>query len=323
MDLALFAAIFLVAFALRYIYLGQARVVPLFNALIMDGESYGNWADKIAAGDWLGDKTFYQAPLYPYFLAVVKLAFGHDLHTIRIVQIALGSLACALLFIAGRAWFSHRAGVVAGFLLAAYPPAIFFDTLIQKANLGLLWTVLLLWTLALARVRPTGTRWVACGAVLALLMLTREETILLVPAISLWIFFVRRPEDVPTRARWFVGLFVGLALVLAPVGLRNLKVGGEFLITTSQAGSNFFMGNNPKATGMYMPLKPGRSNTAYERRDAIDLAEKALKKKLTPKEVSSYWFSQSFAFIRSQPGAWIKLMGKKFMLLINAYEFPA
>jgi hypothetical protein len=72
---------------------------------------------------------------------------------------------------------SRRAGIAAGVLLALYPPAIFMDALIQKSGLSLLLMTLLLW--ALASAQKTAGRWLlgACGALLGLLMLTREETL--------------------------------------------------------------------------------------------------------------------------------------------------
>jgi len=317
-----FFAITLAAFALRYAYLLQARAVPMFDGLIEDGEAYGAWSDKIVAGDWIGDQIFYQAPLYPYFLALVKLAVGQSLWSIRIVQIALGSLSCGVLFLAGKRFFSRGGGIAAGAILALYPPAIFFDGCIQKANLGLVWMVLLLLALARAVARSSFACWLAAGTALGLLMLTREETILLVPVIAAWILFAERARPRASRARSIGGWFGGLALVLLPVALRNYAVGGELVLTTSQAGSNFYIGNGPRANGTYVPLKPGRSNVSYERRDAIDLAEKDAGHPLSPKEVSNYWFAKAFEFIAREPGAWIKLVLTKVNLVLNAYESP-
>ena len=45
------------------------------------------------------------------------------------------------------------------------------------------------------------------------------------------------------------------ALVLAPVALRNRAAGGELVLTTSQAGANFYIGNHPGADGRYQPLR--------------------------------------------------------------------
>jgi hypothetical protein len=325
-DALVFLGIAALAFVVRLVHLLQARAVPLFDATIMDGRSYSEWADRIAAGDWLGDTIFYQAPLYPYFLAVVKLGVGDDLWRIRLFQIALGSISCSILFLAGRSFFSRRVGIVAGVLLALYPPAIFFDGLIQKAGLGLVLTALLLWFLARASPREGRDRgplrFVLVGAALGLLMLTREETILLAPVIAVWCWFVGRKSPAWRRIHSTLGYAAGLAVILVPVGLRNHAVGGEFVLTTSQAGPNFYIGNHAGATGSYVPLKPGRQNTAYERKDAVELAEQASGRSLTPKEVSDYWRDRAIAWIRSDPGAWVRLLLRKTDLFLNAYEMP-
>jgi tetratricopeptide (TPR) repeat protein len=112
----------------------------------------------------------------------------------------------------------------------------------------------------------------------------------------------------------------GLAIVLAPVAARNAYVGGGFYITTSQAGPNFYIGNNPDADGTYQSLRFGRGAPEFERQDATELAERALGRALTPAEVSSYWFDKAAQFITSQPGRWLKLTARKFALLWNAGE---
>ena len=336
-----FFAITALAFLVRFVFLLEARSVPLFHTPLVDAKSYWDWSERIVAGDWMGDQVFYQAPLYPYFLAVVKLVVGSDLWSVRLVQIALGSLACGVLFLTGKELLSRRVGVVAGVVLALYAPAIFFDALIQKANLGLVWMVLLLWALARARnvlalerdapdapargllALPSLARLALVGALLGLLMLTREETLLLVPVLGAWIAFgLARGRSLAVRGAWLVAFALGLALVLTPVAWRNAKVGGEFVLTTSQAGTNFYIGNGPNATGCYVPLKPGRSDTAYERADAVELAEAARGKKLTPSEVSRYWFDATFEHLRAHPGDWLAVVGKKLALLVNGYEVP-
>jgi Flp pilus assembly protein TadD len=148
-------------------------------------------------------------------------------------------------------------------------------------------------------------------------MLTREETLLLVLAIGPWAFFAATKGT-----RLVLAFLAGLALVLAPVAARNKAVGGEFVLTTSQAGSNFYIGNGPHSDGTYVPLVPGRQNTEFERRDAFDLAERDLGRTLSPSEVSSYWFGKSRRWIASDPGAWLRLLGKKIALFVNAYEMP-
>ena len=118
--------IFAAAFSLRLLYLFQIQSIPLFYLLAGDGRTYDEWAQRIAAGDWLGQGVFYQAPLYPYFLGVLQHVVGHNLWAIRAIQAALGSVSCALIFLVGEKLFSRGVGITAGLLLAFYAPAIFF-----------------------------------------------------------------------------------------------------------------------------------------------------------------------------------------------------
>src|SRR6266576_5056388 len=119
-DTLWFWVIFGGAFLIRLIYLIEIDSIPLFYNLAGDGLAYDEWGQRIAAGDWLGQGVFYQAPLYPYFLGVLQLVLGHNLWFIRFVQILLGSFSCALIYLVGRRLFSRPAGIAAGFLLACY-----------------------------------------------------------------------------------------------------------------------------------------------------------------------------------------------------------
>lgn len=317
-----FLGICAAAFLIRLVYLYEIQAVVFFHFPVSDGRAYDIWSQRIAAGEWLGTGVFYQAPLYPYFLAVAQLLVGHDYWWLRVVQIALGAVSCGFLFLAGRLFFSYFAGLIAGLILALYPPAIFFDGLLQKAVLDLFGMTLLLWLAARALQRPSAARWAAAGAALGLLTLTRENALLLAPVLAAALAVFHRESRGWWRL-WRPGAFLaGFALLVLPVALRNQIVGGEFALTTSQAGPNFYIGNNPQAVGVYIPLRGGRGDPFYERRDATELAEKAVGRQLTPAEVSRYWFGQAWEFIRTQPSAWLKLMGRKTFLLFNTYEIP-
>jgi Flp pilus assembly protein TadD len=321
-DLALGGVVAAIAFAARLAYLFEAKACPLFHHLIMDARQYWEWGGRIAGGDWMGDRIFYQAPLYPYLLGVLRLIMGDGVWNVRVVQAVLGALACAMLFFAGRLFFGRVAGILAGLALALYAPAIFYDSIIQKAALGTFFTALLMLGVALAFCRPGAWRFALVGLSLALLALTREETILLAPVLGLWSLLAGRGRSLVSRVGTAAAFGLSLALPLGLVMARNHHVGGEFVLTTSQAGPNFYIGNNPQATGLYAPLRPGRSNTPYERQDAVELAQEAMGRTLTSAEVSRYWSGRAFDFIRNQPGDWLHLMGRKTALLINAYEVP-
>jgi len=314
------AAVFTLALSVRLYYLFQIESFPLFYHLASDARGYDEWARRIAAGDWMGREVFYQAPLYPYFLAVLQVLFGHNLWAIRVVQMILGALSCVLIYQAGMAFFSRRAGIAAGLILALYAPAIFSDALIQKSILDLFFIAILLFFLGRTRQTPHWLYWAIIGSVLACLGLSRENALVWAVVVPIWIWLFFSERSSRTRLAWIAVFFAGLMLVLLPVGLRNYRVGGEFTLTTSQFGPNFFIGNNPKAEGVYLPLRPGRGDPLFERQDATELAQQALQRRLSPGAVSGYWLGQAFEYIRTQPFDWLWLMGRKWLLVWNVRE---
>jgi tetratricopeptide (TPR) repeat protein len=324
------AIVFVIALVVRLTHLWQMSEAPIFSVLMGDGRSYDQWARGIAAGDWLGTEVFYQAPLYPYFLGAIYTVLGRDLFVVRICQAIVGALSCAMLGLAAERLFSRKAGLIAGLGLAIYAPAIFFDALIQKTVLDVFFLCVAL--VILSRLLDAPHRvgvWTSLGIVLGGLSLTRENALVFVVIILVWIA-VRRPHpgahlrrDQTLRRRRVTeagGLLLGVALMLLPVMIRNYTVGGGFYATTSQLGPNFYIGNNPRSDGTYMSLRPGRGAPEYERQDATELAEHALGRRLTPSEVSNYWSGRALDFIVSEPGAWMRLVGRKVLLLWNADE---
>src|SRR5437867_3715129 len=257
------AGIFLVSLTIRLVHLFQIRRAPFFALLMGDAQSYHAWAQQLAAGDWVGSGVFYQAPLYPYFLGLVYTLLGEAPMTVRLCQAVIGSLACVWLAFAAWRLFSRRAGIAAGLMLAFYAPAIFFDGLIQKSVLDaslLCLALALLSDLVVHAARPRSWLWV--GVTLGCLTLSRENAVVFAAALLVWLLWW--PRHLATNrlvpAAW---LLAGLAIVLLPVAVRNKVVGGEFHLTTSQFGPNFYIGNNATASGTYQPLRPGHGDPRY------------------------------------------------------------
>jgi len=318
--LALLLGIGALAFALRAGHLFALRDSPFFTVLVGDGRQYDAWAQRIAAGDWIGRDVFYQSPLYPYFLAVIFKLSGHHLFIVRLLQAAMGACSCVLLGFAARRFVGPAAALAAAGLLAIYPPAIFFDGLIQKASLDLLLITGTLALLAEFMVRRDW-KWIAgAGLALGLLALNRENARVLYFVVAGWLLFGFRDVVFRGRLKWALAFTVAVACVLVPVGLRNYQVGGEFLLSTSQFGPNFYVGNHTGASGSYEPLLSGRGDAEYERRDAVRLAEQAAGRPLSASEVSSYWWRRTVADIRTEPLSWLRLVGRKLFMTMNAAE---
>ena len=317
--------IFCVALAVRLIHIWLIQPSPFFDVLLGDARGYDEWARRLAAGDWSGTEVFYQAPLYPYFMGVVYAVFGRDLLILRVIQALIGSASCALLGLAGARLFSKPVGVIAGLALALYAPAIFFDGLIQKSVLDMFFVCLgLLLVSKVISESATPATWIALGLAMGGLALTRENAAVFVAVIVAWIVVRARtgtpPLGTPGTVRTLGTFVLGLAVVLLPVAARNYSVGGGFYLTTSQFGSNLFIGNNPTADGTYASIRFGRGAPEFERIDATEVAQEAVGHALTPSEVSSYWTGRAVDFVRSQPAAWLRLTGRKVLLLVNAAE---
>ncbi len=310
----------LLALVVRLVYIWQISHAPFFTLRIGDAEAYHQWALRIAGGDWFGEGAFYQAPLYPYFLAAVYSAFGEGAAIVRFVQAVIGAASCTLLAAAGMTLFGPR-GAIAGVLLALYPSAVFLDGLLEKTTLVSFFTVALVYLLA---ARSARMHEFLAGIVLGLLSLARENALLLaLPALSWLLLRVREDSGVATRsARWLTAAAFagGCLLVLLPIGARNYVASGEFHLITSQFGPNFYIGNHAGATGLYDPLVPGHASVAEERTDATQLAEQASGRTLTPGQVSSYWTARALEFIRTQPAEWLGQLARKLALTFNAVE---
>ncbi len=315
-----YACVFLLALAARGFYLWQIRHAPVFPLLLGDVSSYDAWARQIAGGDWIGKGVFYQAPLYPHFLGLVYALVGRSLLVVRLIQIVIGAGSCALLAQAGQRFFSRTVGVLAGVILALHPTALFFDCSIEKSVLDLFFVCALLAILGGLLAGLRWPWWAAAGIALGLLGLTRENALVFFPVILTWLFVHWRCERWTARLGC-AGMFVaGVAVVLLPVAFRNLMVGGEFHLTTAQFGPNFYVGNGKDATGFYKPLRWARGNAQFERADATTLAEQASGRNLTPSGVSHYWTTRALDEIRGHFDGWLRLMGKKCLLVWNISE---
>jgi tetratricopeptide (TPR) repeat protein len=321
------AAVFLVALVVRLAYLLEIHGAEVARVLVGDARSYDAWAREIARGDWIGHEVFYQAPLYPYFLAVVYALAGPSVLAVRLTQAAFGAISCALLALAAGRFFSRAIGLAAGLVLAFYGPVVFFTGVVHKMTLDLTFTTALLY--ALARAGAPGARrgsWlVVAGAALGCLSLTRENALAWVPVVLVWLAWRARADDTVVRRAFArsLGPFVaGLLLVLGPVAARNTALGGAPFLTTSQLGVNFYLGNNADADGLYTPLRFGHGSFAQERQDAVEIAERERGRALPPAEVSAFWLDRAWSWIADHPVAWLRLLGRKWMLVWGAHEVP-
>jgi 4-amino-4-deoxy-L-arabinose transferase-like glycosyltransferase len=312
--------ILLLALVLRLTHWLDVREDPFFAQLVMDSEEYDRWAMEIADGDWLGSEVFFQAPLYPYFLAVVYTLFGHSLDAVYLIQIVLSLLGIYALYRAGKKIAGEKVGLVAAALSGLYGVYLFYDVQLLKESLAVTLVCLLFWALVEAREKKGWGPWICAGVICGFLSLLRENMLLIVPFLIL--LAIRPRERFSTFFLRGLVFVLGVTVVLVPVAYRNWAVGGNFLPTTFQGGVNFYIGNNPQATGTYRSLSPGKQVPAYERTEPIRLAEKEMGRTLEPYEVSNFWLRKSLDWAKKNPADFLKLQAKKIRMFWSWYEWP-
>lgn len=318
-ETIILVSIFTLAVIMRGLYCYELSDTPILSELIGDASLFDSWAIEIADGNWAGNHVVLQ-PFYPYFLGFIYKFIGHNIFVVRIIQIIIGALSCVLLAKAGKYFFSGKTGLTAGFMLAVFPSAIFFDCLIQKSVFGMFFMSFLLLITGKTIHTPKSRYFFSTGVVLGLFILVRENAIILAPFLLFWIAIYFQHHSKTSIALWITLFSLGVILVFLPVGIKNKLNTGTFSLGGSHFGSNFYWGNNPNSEGTYVELRTGRGNIVSELEDIQDLAEKDMGKKLTPAEVSNYWMNKALTYISSHPLHWINLLFKKAALIFNRVE---
>lgn len=317
---ALWTGLFCLAFAMRMIHVNEIRSMPLFDRPISDALVFHQFAQGVAGGDWIGPSDYAHAPTYAYFLGIIYKTVGESPLMVRVIQAIVGAFACLLVGYAGRKFLGANIGLLAAILAACYAPLIYFDAIIQKANLVFFCSASLLAACAWTREKPTALRWFMVGAAYAMLALTRQNALLFAAFLIPWLWLAFRQRSAAKRLAWTILFCTGTIIVFAPWLMRQKKVTGEWILTTPSMGLNLYIGNSPHANGTYLPLVPGRATPLYEQQDSEDIAQQALGRKLTKKEASDFWVDQAMQFIKDKPVSWLRLMARKWILTWHSYE---
>jgi len=311
------AAIFVLAFAVRVLYILGQRANPLFAHPLMDQAYHDAWARELASGRWIGTDAFYRAPLYPYFLGVLYRFVTIDPLGVRLVQAALGSATAVLAGLLGARLFTRTTGIVAGLAAALYGMFVYFDAELLTVGLEVfLFTASLVAAEAASR-DGRARAFAAAGILLGLAALTRPNFLALAPVFVL----VFPLLGAPVR-RAAVPFLAAVLVTIAPAFAYNAAVAEEVVPIAWNGGVNFYLGNHDGADGLSAlgpRLRPSWWG-GYE--DAVAIAEEAAGRPLGRAEVSSHWTRQGLAFITAHPDRAAVLFARKIFYFWNGYEVP-
>lgn len=324
--LGFLALLFAVACLWRWAYIGRLSQGPFAGSLAGDAREYWNWAGFLTKSGVLGAEPFFLAPLYPYVLACLRGFPGFDPHEVLFIQAVWGSVAVVLLADATRRLTSSVVGATVGLMACVYEMAVFYDGLILSESLLFLLEAGLLWLVATARSPASSRRLLAVGLMVGLLTLGRGTLVLLLlPAIATLVPFGGNPGRTASATGC---LLLGPLLCVGLVAARNFAVSKEWIPLTYNLGYNLYVGNNPHATGGWVPVTAAPSSTDGSTRDGgtsldgrTELAARE-GRPLGAGESSRLWSRRAGEFVAQHPERAARLALRKAAMMWSRHEYP-
>jgi hypothetical protein len=327
--------IFAFVFLVRIIALARLSSFPLLLPSSGDMHFYDEWARQIVHGRFTDHFAFYGLPLYAYLLSFLYKIFGFSPFVPAFLQACLDAGTAVLLYkIALRLFRDDRdetaprarvIGILAALGWAFFVPAEAYSAILMPT----VWAVFVFWFVVWQITKndggPSPLRCLACG-VLVGFSATGVATILFLVPFLVAALLLKPPPVSPKLSPWTVRLLGAISLVLglaagtSPCWIHNYFVARDPVFLSAHSGINFWLGNNPDATGY--PRFPGmRAGQSEMLQDSIELAQAAAGKELKRSEVSRYWSDKARAYIAGNFGPWLKLLGWKVANFWNAFEY--
>lgn len=310
----------LAAFCIRFLYLSQFAGSPFFRpARGLDPYLYQSWALSLLDGGWFGTEVFKAMPLYPYLLALFYALCGRDLFFVYALQLLVGVLNCFLLYRLGKLLEGPPLGLLSAFFLAFSGVSIFYEAMLVPTVVV---SCSLLFTLLIVSHAKTSKAWFLGGVAWGLSALAHAGILLWSPFLILAGLFGDSQRSFSKKTLALGGCLLAFLSLLSLSALRNFLAAGETVFFTAHGGINFFIGNNPEATGQFHSHFTRYTSAEQLFQQSKREAERQTGHPLTDGESSRFWFQRGMTFVRENPVAFLRLLRQKWSLFWNGYEIP-
>jgi tetratricopeptide (TPR) repeat protein len=297
-----------------------------------DMQFYNDWALRILRGSWTEHTAFYGLPLYAYLLAGIYKICGYSPFVPGLLQAACEGGTSILLYKLGRfvfagsgasgvAWQRGKViGVVAAIGWAFFLPAQGYSIILMPTA----WLVFVFWFVVWQIIKrgeaPARWRLLLLGVLIGFTAMGIATVLFLVPLVFAALFF-RWSAPVSRRAIGAALILAGVLLGASPAWMHNSYIARDPVFLSAHSGVNFWIGNNPVATG-YPKFPPGlHAGQEAMLQDSITSAEKAAGRPLKRSEVSAFWSQKAREWIRDHPAAWAELLGTKIKNFWSAFRY--
>ncbi|HEY2714354.1 MAG TPA: tetratricopeptide repeat protein [Chthoniobacterales bacterium] len=330
--------LFIAVFALRLISLTKMAGSDFFLPSAGDMHFYNQWALRILHGQWTDHHAFYGLPLYAYLLAGLYLLCGYSPFVPGLLQVGLDGGTAVLLYKIAILTFdrtdrvekkdtchaegihTRAIGIISAIGWALFQPAQAYAIILMPTS----WLVFVFWFVVwqVVRLRDAPPGWTLFGlGVLIGFSAMGIATILFLVPLLLAAIVTKWPMCKSRRLVAAMLVVSGLLSGTSPAWIHNYVIAKDRVFLSAHGGVNFWIGNNPTATG-YPKFPPGlRADQQAMLQDSIRVAERAQGRSLQRSEVSAYWSGQAMAWIKSHPGTWLQLLALKVRNFWSAFQY--
>lgn len=319
-NISILAVLLIAAFLRIGYFLEYYQKSPFYKFPITDSFIYLSWAEDIlSSGNWLGDKVFWRAPFYPYFLAVVKAFFPAAKDFVLIFQHTLGLINLLLIYRLSKMVLSKKTAVIAVFLCAFYAPFVYYEGKLLPDTLGIFFILLSTNLLIEGFKNAKPVNFALAGLFIGIGCVARPFYMMYLFLSILGIYLAEKKRGAACIKKLSLYMLVSLS-VIGIVTLRNYAVGKDFVLISANGGVTFYNGNNPYARGGYGPGIARFVSASWEEKEATKNAEEITGKPLRPSEVSSFWLKKGVTYLLTNPKKALWLFRRKLILSMNNYE---
>jgi Tfp pilus assembly protein PilF len=297
-----------------------------------DMQFYNDWALRILQGHGTEHTAFYGLPLYAYLLAGIYKICGYSPFVPGLLQAGCEGGTAILVYKLGSFVFAGSAagsfarqrgkivGVVAAIGWAFFLPAQGYSIILMPTA----WLVFVFWFVVWQIVRrqelPALCTLLLLGVLIGFTAMGIATILFLIPLLLAALAF-RWAAGFSRRAIGASIILAGVLLGASPAWLYNSFIARDPVFLSAHGGVNFWIGNNPVATG-YPKFPPGlHAGQGAMLQDSIASAEKAAGRPLKRSEVSAFWSRKASDWIRGHPEAWVKLLGIKIKNFWSAFRY--
>lgn len=209
--------------------------------IVSDMANYDRIASELAHATVRVNHTFYPIG-YPALLAAIYASVGRNFFVVGVVQAVLGAGTTLLAgHLAFRFGASRRLALGAAWATAAYPPFVYYGTMLLTEAVAPFFVTAAIWLIV--RASDSGGRRpdvAAAGLCLALATLVRTNLLVLYPLLGAFIWVLGRDQAGLSRRVAF-GVLAGALPLLLLMSLHNSRLLGRPTGLSTNGGMNFFL----------------------------------------------------------------------------------